>query len=131
MHLSKRSLRGPLGPDAIAALVDHARDPRATLDFSPWGGAYNRVAADATAFPHRAERLRAQARGGGRARPGPALRGSGWHARGEIAHPFGTAGAYVNFPDADLDEWDAAYHGANRERLLRVKAGYDPDSRSP
>jgi FAD/FMN-containing dehydrogenase len=33
----------------------------------------------------------------------------------------------VNFPDADLDEWDPAYHGANRDRLLRAKAEYDPD----
>ena len=127
VHLSKSEFfRGPLSADAVAALVENARDPRATLDFSPWGGAYNRVAADATAFPHRAERF--VLKHDAAVEPGRAGAASEWLARSwEIAHPFGTGGAYVNFPDADLDYWDAAYHGANRERLLRVKAGYDPD----
>jgi FAD/FMN-containing dehydrogenase len=127
VHLSRSEFfRGPLGADAIAALVEHARDPRATLDFSPWGGAYNRVAPDATAFPHRAERF--LLKHDVVAEPGEAAAAREWLARSwEIAHPFGTGGAYVNFPDADLDEWDAAYHGASRERLLRVKAGYDPE----
>ena len=127
VHLSKSEFfRGPLGADAIAALVDHARDPRATLDLSPWGGAYNRVAPDATAFPHRAERflLKHEVAVG----PGQAGAAREWLARSwQIAHPFGTGGAYVNFPDTDLDEWDVAYHGPNRERLMRVKAEYDPD----
>jgi FAD/FMN-containing dehydrogenase len=128
VHLSKSEFfRRPLSADAIAALVDHARDPRATLDLSPWGGAYNRVAADATAFPHRAERF--LIKHDVAVEPGRAGAAREWLARSwEIAHPFGTGGAYVNFPDADLDEWDAAYHGANRERLLHVKAGYDPDA---
>ena len=127
VHLSKSEFfRGPLGPDAIAALVDHARDPGATLDFSPWGGAYNRVPAYATAFPHRAERFVLKHEVA--AEPGRAAAALEWLARSwQIAHPFGTGGAYVNFPDADLDYWDAAYLGPNRERLLRVKAGYDPD----
>jgi hypothetical protein len=47
---------------AIGALVErlaadrvagHARE----LDFTPWGGAYNLIAPDATAFAHRAERF--------------------------------------------------------------------------
>jgi hypothetical protein len=44
-----------------------------------------------------------------------------------LAHPWGTGGAYANFPDADLGPWDPAYHGANIDRLLEVKARYDPD----
>ena len=51
-----------------------------------------------------------------------------WLARSwEIAHPWGSGGAYVNFPDPDLDEWDPAYHGSNRERLLSIAADYDPE----
>ena len=41
-------------------------------------------------------------------------------------HPYGTGGVYANFPDPDLDDWTRAYHGPNLERLMGVKAEYDP-----
>jgi FAD/FMN-containing dehydrogenase len=44
-----------------------------------------------------------------------------------MVHPLGSGGVYPNFPDPDLDDWSQAYHGANLDRLLRVKAEYDPD----
>ena len=121
-----------LPSEAIDALLAHLRTAPAAaeLDFSPWGGAYTRVAREATAFAHRTARFLLKhaivvdrdATAGGRA----AARA--WLARSwELAHPFGTGGVYPNFPDPDLDDWDAAYHGANRERLLAVKRRYDPD----
>jgi FAD/FMN-containing dehydrogenase len=128
VNLSKSEFfRGPLPADAIAALVEHARDPRGTLDFSPWAGAYNRVAPAATAFPHRAERF--LLKHDVAIAPGEAEDSArAWLARSwEIAHPWGSGGAYVNFPDPDLDEWDPAYHGVNRERLLSIAAEYDPE----
>jgi FAD/FMN-containing dehydrogenase len=33
---------------------------------------------------------------------------------------------YPNWPDPDLKDWARAYHGFNLERLVRVKAKYDP-----
>jgi FAD/FMN-containing dehydrogenase len=45
----------------------------------------------------------------------------------ESVHPYGTGGAYVNFPDPELADAERAYHGQNLERLLRVKEAYDPD----
>ena len=119
-------------PDAINRLIELlAADRRAgearELDFSPWSGAYNRVAPSATAFPHRDARFLLK--------PGVMLApdadrdaGRRWLAEAwETTHPYGTGGAYVNFPDPELDGWARAYHGENLERLERVKAAYDPD----
>jgi hypothetical protein len=59
-HLFAKSefFRHPLPGAAIAALVATFSEDRASghsraLDFMPWGGAYNRVRPDATAFVHR------------------------------------------------------------------------------
>ena len=117
-----------LPSEAIDALLAHLRTAPAAaeLDFSPWGGAYTRVAREATAFAHRDARfLLKHAVVVARGAAGP---GRDWLARSwALAHPFGTGGVYPNFPDTDLDDWDVAYHGANRERLLAVKRRYDPD----
>jgi FAD/FMN-containing dehydrogenase len=126
--------RGALPSGAIEALVDHLAAGRSPgeareLDFSPWGGAYNRVAPDATAFPHRAERFLLKqdvtVEAGAPASARDAARA--WIARSwALAHPHGAGGAYVNFPDPALDGWERAYHGDNFGRLTRVKAAYDP-----
>jgi FAD/FMN-containing dehydrogenase len=127
--------RRPLPADTVAALLENfARDRPAgqarELDFTPWGGAYNRVRPAATAFVHRDEQfLLKQAvevdPAGSTAEREEARR---WLARSwELAHEWGSGGVYPNFPDTDLDRWDEAYWGTNRERLLEVKASYDPD----
>jgi FAD/FMN-containing dehydrogenase len=118
--------------DAVGALVDHLLADRRPgesreLDFNPWGCAYNRVAPDATAFPHRDARFLLKP--GAVLAPGADREAARrWLAHAwEIAHPYGTGGAYANFPDPELDGWERAYHGENLERLRRVKAAYDPD----
>lgn len=101
------------------------------LDFTPWGGAYNRVPADATAFVHRDARFLLQhtatihpdASTEDRAATGRWLTRS-WTA----VHPWATGGVYPNFPDPDLDDWATAYYGTNLARLGRIKAHYDPDN---
>jgi hypothetical protein len=126
----------PLPEEAIAALVDWLVEGRAPgrareLDFSPWAGAYNRVAPDATAFPHREElfvlKQAAVLRTG--AEPAEVEAEREWLARSwALVHPWGSGGVYPNFPDPDLVDPGRAYHGANLERLLRVKERYDPDN---
>jgi hypothetical protein len=36
---------------------------------------------------------------------------------------------YPNFPDPDLIDWAAAYHGGNHARLVQIKQAYDPHHR--
>jgi FAD/FMN-containing dehydrogenase len=128
-YLRSEFLAEPLSAAAIDALVAHLDDGafHCELDFSPWGGAYNRVAADATAFPHRDARclLKHAAVLAPGEDPGPARE---WIDRAwEITHPHGTGGAYPNFPEDDLDPWAVQYLGGNRDRLLELKQRYDPE----
>lgn len=117
--------------DAIERLIvllgaDRRPGESRELDFSPWSGAYTRVAADATSFPHRDARflLKPGAVLAPTVDPAPAR---DWLAEvWESVHPYGTGGAYVNFPDPELADAERAYHGQNLERLLRVKEAYDP-----
>jgi len=106
----------PLPRETIEELV-HTREGE--LDFTPWGGAYNRVAKDATAFVHRDARflLKQTAEAPG-----------GWLDRSwELVHPFGTGGVYPNFPDPGLADPDGAYFGANRDRVAAAREAYDPE----
>jgi FAD/FMN-containing dehydrogenase len=104
-------------------LADRRPGEERELDFSPWGGAYNRVPADATAFPHRDARflLRQTATVAPADDPGPWLDDS--YA---LTHPYGTGGAYPNFPEPGLP--DAAYYLGNTERRRLIRAAYDPES---
>ncbi len=132
-HLFAKSefFRSPLDREAIAALVAHLIADRVPgqareLDFSPWGGAYNRIPAFATAFVHRRERFLLKHEVV--TEPERATVGRRWLAGSwTLAHRPGEGGAYPNFPDADLNPWDRSYHGANLERVRRIKAIYDPD----
>ncbi|HEY3873417.1 MAG TPA: BBE domain-containing protein, partial [Actinocrinis sp.] len=136
-HTSSRSefFDRPLPAAAIAALVGNlGRDRRAgqsrELDFSPWGGAYNRTPAPATAFAHRdclfllkhAVGVPATAGAEARQEAGDWLAAS-WSS----VRPAGSGRVYPNFPDPGLADWARAYHGANYDRLCRVRARYDPD----
>jgi FAD/FMN-containing dehydrogenase len=127
--------RRELPADVIAELLGRFADacrPRQTriLDFTPWGGAYNRVDADATAFVHRAERflLKQEVIVDAGASDGERDAARGWLSGSwRLVHRFGSGGVYPNFPDPDLEYSERAYHGANVHRLAEVKRAYDPD----
>ena len=119
----------------VAALVEHfahARVPDAprVLDVMPLGGAYSRVPAEATAFPHRSARylIKHEVVVAADATAGQIAAASGWLTESWAkVRPWGTGGVYANFPDPELRDPGRAYWGANYERLLEVKAAYDPD----
>jgi FAD/FMN-containing dehydrogenase len=137
-HLFTRSefFRQPLPRDTITELVEnlsrgvitgHTRE----VNFLPWGGAYNRVRADATAFPHRAELFLVQHVLDVTPQASTSQRDAGrsWLAQSwALVHPWGSGGVYPNFPDPDLQDWALAYYGENYDGLVRVKALYDPEN---
>jgi FAD/FMN-containing dehydrogenase len=100
------------------------------LDLMPWGGGYNRVAPEATAFVHRADRflVRYAVSVDPTAASDDRARARAWLDRAWLAlHPHGTGRAYQNFPDPTLEAEERAYYGDNLERLEAVRATYDPE----
>lgn len=119
----------PLGPDAIAALMQSlSRNPPGvpTIVCDAYGGAIAKVAPDETAFSHRAGVLYCM------------QYGTIWEDASATAHrlqqmdeayeairPY-MSGAYVNYCDLELDDWQTAYWGPNYPRLREVKRKFDP-----
>jgi FAD/FMN-containing dehydrogenase len=106
----------------LASLLTRLGGPRTRgrrqLTFTAMGGAYNRVAEDATAFAHRGERFLLEH---------IADAADPWVDRSwATAHADGSGHVYPNFPDPALDDWAAAYHAGNYPRLAAVKHAYDP-----
>jgi FAD/FMN-containing dehydrogenase len=126
--------RSPLPKEAIESLVENLFQGRVAgqsreLDFTPWGGAYNRVPGAATAFAHRDELFLLQhtiAVGPGASAAGTEA-ARRWLSRSWASvRPWGSGRVYPNFPDPDLEGWARAYHGENLDRLVKIKARYDP-----
>lgn len=98
------------------------------LILDAYGGAYNRPAADATAFVHRDMLFSLQygayfTGGGGRA--ANAWINGVWRA----LKPFASGQAYQNYIDPQLKGWDRAYYAGNLPRLREIKKQVDPDFR--
>jgi FAD/FMN-containing dehydrogenase len=124
----------PLPAQASAALMETFLQGRAPgqsreLDFMPWGGAYNRVRSDATAFVHRGElfQLKHSVVIDPSASPQEKDAAHRWVTRSWASvHSWGSGRVFPNFPDPELKDWASAYYGPNYQRLVRVKARYDP-----
>jgi FAD/FMN-containing dehydrogenase len=120
----------PLDADGIAVLKHFLETAPASsnlVQLEAYGGAINRLAPDATAFPHRAGTLfnmQYQAYWK-QSSAGPAQ--IDWIAQFRHAmQPYVSGRAYSNYCDAAISDWPQAYYGANLARLMRIKAKYDP-----
>jgi FAD/FMN-containing dehydrogenase len=124
-NVSERRMRSEffshsLADRTLASLLTQLGDPmsRRELTFTVMGGAYNRVAEEATAFAHRGERFLL----GHIADASDPWVDRSW----ATAHADGSGRVYPNFPDPALDDWAVAYHAGNHSRLAAVKNAYDP-----
>ncbi|WP_438016556.1 FAD-binding oxidoreductase [Sorangium sp. So ce315] len=118
----------PFDEGAVAALtaeLSRAPSARCLVQLDAHGGAIGRVAPDATAFPHRRAlwSLQYQAYWTAAAEEKENV---AWVERVRRAMLPHTRGAYINYIDAELEDWLTAYYGANVARLAAIKARYDP-----
>jgi FAD/FMN-containing dehydrogenase len=128
--------RRPLPAATVTALLENLTRDRVAgeereIDFMPWGGAYNRIGADMTAFVHRDEMF--QLKHSATVHPDASARAKdAAHAfvrrSWQVVHPWGSGGVFPAFPDRDLPDPAAAYYGSNLPRLRTIKARYDPVS---
>jgi FAD/FMN-containing dehydrogenase len=133
LYIKSEFFRRPLPAAAISALLEQftqGRSPAETreLDFMPWGGAYNRVRPNTTAFVHRAElfQLKHAVAIGANASPKHKAVAHRVVTRSwATVHPWGSGRVFQNFADPDLENWAESYYGENVDRLTRIKARYD------
>jgi FAD/FMN-containing dehydrogenase len=99
------------------------------LGIDAFGGAINRVPADATAFVHRDALFSIQYAATWYASDPTRIadENTRWLSdMWQAMRPYASGSAYQNYIDPDLPDWQQAYYGANLPRLQRVKAAYDP-----
>ena len=128
-------VNAPMNDSSVAAFVGavenlHAHAPTVGggLAFDSYGGAINRVASGATAFVHRDALACIQATYSWSSFTSPSVIAAGaqW-LRWLGTNVFdATTGAYQNYIDPTLTNWQSAYYGANLNRLVSIKNKYDP-----
>ncbi|HTT92470.1 MAG TPA: FAD-binding oxidoreductase [Acidimicrobiales bacterium] len=128
-------LNGPLGNSGVQAVVAGIEERQSqqgpgAVAYDSWGGAINRVPANATAFVHRKALASAQYDASFSPDVAPAKLQqaeawlNSWYA---TLRPYVSGEAYQNYIDPSLANWQQAYYGANLPRLKQIKAKWDPD----
>ena len=95
------------------------------------GGAINRVPPAATAYVHRSALATLQYSASWTVNSPPSIVEANreWIREAwQAMRPHVSSGAYSNYADPDLVQWQQAYYGSNFARLTRVKRAYDPEN---
>ncbi|WP_322045078.1 FAD-binding oxidoreductase [Paraburkholderia sp. J67] len=114
--------------DTLTAAIDTLPSPQCEIFFGQIGGATQRVAPDATAYPNR-DALYVMNVHGRWDDAADDARCIAW-ARDffEASAPFALGSVYVNFLTEDEQARVEAAYGPNMQRLIAVKTRYDPDN---
>jgi FAD/FMN-containing dehydrogenase len=125
-----------LSPAAIATLLEAVEQRQASPVLSGGGfvldaagGAINRVPPDATAYVHRSSLASMQysANWAPSSPQSVAAANREWiDSAWQSMRPYVSGGAYSNYADPDLADWQHAYWGSNFARLTEIKRAYDP-----
>ena len=119
-----------LSDGLISTLIEYTGNlpsPLSEIFVGQLGGAINRVAADATAYPHRTANfvMNVHTRWEDRSMDNTCI---DWAKKlFDLTAPYSTGGVYVNFISEGEDRVEAAF-GENFEQLAKVKRKYDPDN---
>lgn len=128
-------VKATFGNELSGALVDVLiergkllRSPLTQVELLSMGGAIDRVAGDATAFPYRDARWLFNVPASW-ADPADTDYEIGW-VRDTFAaiQPFSTGGAYSNFMEGDETRNEQVAYGSTLQRLQAIKAVYDPEN---
>jgi hypothetical protein len=122
----------PLTDQGILTLLNGLQNAPGEIAvlFDSYGGAINKVAADATAFVHRGNtRYSIQYYMQWDSPQASVANMAMMQALYSSMRPFVSGGAYVNYCDLDLaDGYARAYWGDNLPRLMKIKAQVDPQN---
>lgn len=128
-----RYVTDPLPSEAIEVIFDRlAQWPgggSATAKLFSWGGAISRIPRDATAFVHRDALFLASFSVGWPTQTpsdGAQTELEWLNLTFDAFLLYTVAESYQNFIDPALIDWQTAYYGENLERLMSIKAVYDP-----
>jgi hypothetical protein len=126
----------PLSTAGINVIVDFVNQRQANpalgeggAQFDAYGGAINRVAADATAFVHRNALAGIQRSSSFTMSDSPQVIAAGQSWLDDFTkalRPYVSGGSYVNYVDPDLKDYAQAYYGSNLKRLQSIKKQADP-----
>ena len=109
----------------VRALVA-APGERTVVNFHDGGGAIRDADPGASAFAHRGFNLIYQVKAIWTPSPTAKVQNMKWATTLKNALTPSTSGAYVNYIDPLLDDWQVAYYGVNYYRLEAVKRAVDP-----
>ena len=120
-----------LSEDLVDVTIEYAQtlpSPHCEIFIAQLEGAANKVASNATAYPHRDTKYVMNVHG--------RWEGAGLDERCiawsrsffKATAPYASAGAYVNFMTEDEKDHVSVAYGSNYDRLVQIKRKYDPQN---